>query len=72
MALPAWFMLAFNAAVSVNQVRYNLLLIPAYSTAGALALLPLVRRMRVFGVFVRWLTWARSQEPHRSTDRWRG
>ena len=28
-ALPALFMLAFNASVAVNQVRYNLLLVPA-------------------------------------------
>jgi len=38
MALPAWFMLALNAAVAVNQVRYNLMLIPAYAVAGALSL----------------------------------
>ncbi len=38
LALPAWFMLAFNAAVAVNQVRYNLMLIPAYAlSAGLLA-----------------------------------
>ncbi len=43
-ALPAWFMLAFNAAVAVNQVRYNLLLVPAYSVSGALALAWLWRR----------------------------
>ena len=38
MALPAWFMLALNAGVAVNQVRYNLLLIPPYAVAGALGL----------------------------------
>ena len=38
LAWPAWFMLAFNASVAVNQVRYNLLLIPLYATAGAWAL----------------------------------
>ena len=38
LALPAWFMLAFNAAVAVNQVRYNLMLVPVYSIAGALSL----------------------------------
>jgi 4-amino-4-deoxy-L-arabinose transferase-like glycosyltransferase len=37
-ALPALFMLGFNAAVAVNQVRYNLLLIPAYAIAGAMSL----------------------------------
>ncbi len=37
-ALPALFMLAFNASVAVNQVRYNLLLVPAYAVAGALVL----------------------------------
>ena len=34
-ALPALFMLAFNAAFSVNQVRYNLMLIPPFAVAGA-------------------------------------
>ena len=38
MALPAWFMLALNSAVAVNQVRYNLMLIPAYAVAGALSI----------------------------------
>jgi hypothetical protein len=37
-ALPAFFMLAFNAAVAVNQVRYNLMLIPAYAIAGGLSI----------------------------------
>ncbi len=35
-ALPAWFMLWLNASVAVNQVRYNLMLIPCYAIAGAL------------------------------------
>ncbi len=38
LALPALFMLGFNASVAVNQVRYNLLLVPAYAVAGALCL----------------------------------
>ena len=38
LSLPAWFMLAFNAAVAVNQVRYNLMLILPFSIAGAMAL----------------------------------
>ena len=38
MALPAWFMLALNAGVAVNQVRYNLLLILPYAVAGGLGL----------------------------------
>ena len=38
MALPAWFMLALNSAVAVNQPRYNLMLIPAYAVAGGLSL----------------------------------
>ena len=38
LAWPAWFMLAFNASVAVNQVRYNLLLIPLYALAGGWAL----------------------------------
>ncbi len=37
LALPGWFMLAFQAAVAVNQIRYNLMLIPPYAVAGALA-----------------------------------
>ena len=37
-ALPAWFMLAFNALVAVNQIRYNLMLVPAYAIAAALGL----------------------------------
>jgi 4-amino-4-deoxy-L-arabinose transferase-like glycosyltransferase len=37
-ALPALFMLAFNASVAVNQTRYNLLLVPAYAVAGAMGL----------------------------------
>jgi 4-amino-4-deoxy-L-arabinose transferase-like glycosyltransferase len=37
-ALPALFMLAFNATVAVNQPRYNLLLVPAFAVAGALGL----------------------------------
>jgi len=34
-SLPAWFMLALNAAVAVNQTRYNLMLILPYALAGA-------------------------------------
>ncbi len=34
LALPAWFMLGFNAAVAVNQVRYNFMLIPPLAYAG--------------------------------------
>jgi 4-amino-4-deoxy-L-arabinose transferase-like glycosyltransferase len=36
LAAPAWFMLVFNAAVAVNQVRYNLMLMPPYAVAGAM------------------------------------
>lgn len=38
LALPGWFMLAFQAAVAVNQIRYNLMLIVLYAVAGALVL----------------------------------
>jgi 4-amino-4-deoxy-L-arabinose transferase-like glycosyltransferase len=38
-ALPAWFMLALNATIAVNQTRYNLMLIPVYAVAGAMLLL---------------------------------
>ena len=44
LVLPAWFMLGFNAAVAVNQTRYNLMLIPGYALAGALLLDPVLRR----------------------------
>jgi 4-amino-4-deoxy-L-arabinose transferase-like glycosyltransferase len=44
LALPAWFMLLFNAAVAVNQVRYNLMLIPPFAIAGSLAANPLLAR----------------------------
>ncbi len=43
-ALPAWFMLVLNAAVAVNQVRYNLMLIPPYALAGGCAILRLRER----------------------------
>lgn len=43
-ALPAWFMLVFNAAVAVNQTRYNLMLIPGFALSGALVLDPALRR----------------------------
>ena len=33
-ALPAWFMLGFNAFTSVNVVRYNLILIPCLAIAA--------------------------------------
>ncbi len=36
LSLPAWFLLAFNAVVAVNQPRYNLLLVLPFSLAGAL------------------------------------
>jgi len=35
-ALPAWFMLGLNAAVAVNQPRYNLMLVPPYCLAAGL------------------------------------
>lgn len=44
LVLPAWFMLGFNAAVAVNQTRYNLMLIPGFALAGALLLEPVLRR----------------------------
>ncbi len=53
LAVPAWFMLAFNALVAVNQVRYNLMLIPPYAVAGALAL---------HAAYRVWLTRRRSRQ----------
>ncbi len=44
--LPAFFMLALNAGVAVNQVRYNLMLIPPYAIAGAMLLDLLWQRAR--------------------------
>lgn len=45
-ALPAWFMLAFNAMVAVNQVRYNLMLIVPYALAAGMAAVALAARLR--------------------------
>ena len=36
LSLPAWFLLAFNAVVAVNQPRYNLLLVLPFSLSGGL------------------------------------
>ena len=36
--LPGWFMLAFYAALSANQTRYNLMLIIPFSLAGGVTL----------------------------------
>lgn len=43
-SLPAWFMLLFTAALSVNQTRYNLMLIPPFALSGAMAIEALLRR----------------------------
>jgi hypothetical protein len=43
-SLPAWFMLLFYAALSVNQPRYNLMLIPPFALSGAMAIEALLRR----------------------------
>ncbi|MCQ8278761.1 hypothetical protein NFI95_09880 [Acetobacteraceae bacterium KSS8] len=37
-ALPGWFMLLVNAAVAVNQTRYNLMLVVPLAIAAALAI----------------------------------
>jgi hypothetical protein len=44
LALPAWFLLLFNAAVAVNQVRYNLTLVTPFAVAGAVALGSVLKR----------------------------
>jgi hypothetical protein len=36
--LPGWLMLAFHAALAVNQGRYNLMLVVPFSLAGGMAL----------------------------------
>ena len=46
LTLPAWFMLLFNAAVAVNQVRYNLMLVPPLAISGAIVALRLLRLRR--------------------------
>lgn len=43
--LPGWLMLAFYAAVSINQTRYNLMLIIPFAVAGGVALDRLWRRL---------------------------
>ena len=43
-SLPAWFMLLFAAAISVNQTRYNLMLILPFALSGAMAAEALIRR----------------------------
>jgi 4-amino-4-deoxy-L-arabinose transferase-like glycosyltransferase len=42
--LPAWFMLAFHAAVAVNTTRYNLMLVIPFALAGGITLDRLWRR----------------------------
>ena len=58
LCLPGWFMLGLNAAVAVNQVRYNLILVMPFSVAGALAVergLRLVLGTRLPGRVAGWL-----------------
>lgn len=43
--LPGWFMLAFYAALSANQTRYNLMLIIPFSLAGGVMLERLVPKI---------------------------
>jgi hypothetical protein len=45
-SLPAWVMLAFAAAISVNQPRYNLMLIAPFSIAGAVLIEALLVKWR--------------------------
>jgi 4-amino-4-deoxy-L-arabinose transferase-like glycosyltransferase len=49
-SLPAWFMLLFAAAVSVNQTRYNLMLILPFALSGAVAVEALIRRNQATSV----------------------
>lgn len=44
-AAPPWFMLVFHAFVSVNAVRFNLVLLPVLSVAAALCLMALASRL---------------------------
>jgi hypothetical protein len=43
-SLPAWFMLVFAAAISVNQTRYNLMLILPFALSGARAVEAVIGR----------------------------
>ncbi|HUC16564.1 MAG TPA: hypothetical protein VMA37_02630 [Acetobacteraceae bacterium] len=43
-SLPSWFLLLFSAAVSVNQTRYNLVLVSPFALSGAMAIEALLRR----------------------------
>ena len=45
-SLPAWFMLLFAAAISVNQTRYNLMLILPFAVSGAVAVEAVIERRR--------------------------
>ncbi len=47
LSLPALFMLFFQAAVSVNTARYNIILIPAFSTAVGMFLMACLDRHRM-------------------------
>ncbi len=58
-ALPALFMLAFNACVAVNQTRYNLLLVPAYAVAGAMGLRAAASHWHGGGRWMDGTAWAR-------------
>lgn len=46
--LPGWFMLAFYATISVDQVRYNLMLIIPFSLAGGIALNGFLERKNIY------------------------
>jgi 4-amino-4-deoxy-L-arabinose transferase-like glycosyltransferase len=45
-SLPAWFMLLFAAAISVNQTRYNLMLILPFALSGAVLIERIGKRRR--------------------------
>ncbi len=59
LCLPGWFMLGFNAAVAVDQVRYNLMLVVPFAVAGALAI---ERASRIFGRRREWLPAGKARE----------
>jgi 4-amino-4-deoxy-L-arabinose transferase-like glycosyltransferase len=48
-SLPAWFMLLFAAALSVNQTRYNLMLILPFALSGTMLAEALIRRRHARG-----------------------
>ena len=66
--LPGWFMLAFYAALSANQTRYNLMLIIPFSLAGGVTLERLVPKVVTADIHRRIYSKFKTQaESHRAS-----